>query len=212
MHLPVTNRYTNDKEEALNWFDDAVKCAVKSWNGNKLDFVRDVTLDYRCMIKQAQFECNEAAYMKGKYLIELRCYNHNPCEQYFHRSELVFALVAYCFTKTQKIMKVLCIATCHLIAGGHGSIYEPVREINGKRTYRKGNFSIAKLCDKDYAVLWKNVIVGEFVGPNKELVDRLYLKVQPDEKDVMMSYNYKSALDEIKEAPMWAEKYGFEIR
>ena len=80
MHLPVTNRYTNDKEEALNWFDDAVKCAVKSWNGNKLDFVRDVTLDYRCMIKQAQFECNEAAYMKGKYLIELRCYNHNPCE------------------------------------------------------------------------------------------------------------------------------------
>lgn len=109
-------------------------------------------------------------------------------------------------------MEVLCIATCHLIANGHGSIYEPVRNINGKRTYRKGDFSIVKMAEKDYAVLWKNVIVGEFVGPNKELVDRLYLKVQPDEKDVMMSYNYKSALSEIEEAPMWAQKCRFTIR
>ena len=37
-------------------------------------------------------------------------------------------------------MKVLCIATCHLIAGGHGSIHEPVREINGKKLYQKGDF------------------------------------------------------------------------
>ena len=109
-------------------------------------------------------------------------------------------------------MKVLCIATCHLIAGGHGSIYEPVREINGKKLYRKGDFSIVKIAEKDYAVLWKNVIVGEFVGQNKELVDCLFSKTAPYEKKVMQNYNYKDALSEIEEATKWAEKYGFEIR
>ena len=109
-------------------------------------------------------------------------------------------------------MKVLCIATCHLIAGGHGSIYEPVREINGKKSYQKGNFSIVKMCENDYAVLWKNVIVGEFVGQNKELVDCLFSKTAPDEKKVMQNYHYRNALSEIEEATKWAEKYGFEIR
>ena len=109
-------------------------------------------------------------------------------------------------------MKVLCIATCHLIAGGHGSIYEPVREINGKKLYRKGDFSIVKIDEKDYAVLWKNVIIGEFVGQNKVLVDCLFSKTAPDEKEIMQSYNYKDALSEIEEATKWAEKYGFEIR
>ena len=109
-------------------------------------------------------------------------------------------------------MKVLCIATCHLIAGGHGSIYEPVREINGKKLYRKGDFSIVKMCENDYAVLWKNVIVGEFVGQNKELVDCLFSKTAPDEKKVMQNYHYRNALSEIEEATKWAEKYGFEIR
>lgn len=109
-------------------------------------------------------------------------------------------------------MKVLCIATCHLIAGGHGSIYEPVREINGKKLYRKGDFSIVKIAEKDYAVLWKNVIVGEFVGQNKVLVDCLFSKTAPDEKKVMQNYHYRNALSEIEESTKWAEKYGFEIR
>ena len=109
-------------------------------------------------------------------------------------------------------MKVLCIATCHLIASGHGSIYEPVREINGKKTYRKGDFSIVKIAEKYYAVLWKNVIVGEFVGQNKGLVDCLFSKTEPDEKEIMQNYNYREALSDIEEAAKWAKKYGFEIR
>ena len=80
MHLPVTSQYTNDKETALKWFDDAVKAACKSWNGNKLVWIKDEKLDYRCIIKQALFECNEPAYLKGRYIIELGCYTHNPCE------------------------------------------------------------------------------------------------------------------------------------
>jgi hypothetical protein len=80
MHLPVTSQSTTDKELALKWFDDAVKSAVKVWNGNKLEWVKDEKLDYRCIIKQAKFVCNEAAYMKGEYIIELNCYTHNPCE------------------------------------------------------------------------------------------------------------------------------------
>ena len=109
-------------------------------------------------------------------------------------------------------MKVLCIATCHLIASGHGSIYEPVRKINGKKSYQKGDFSIVKMCKNDYAVLWKNVIVGEFLGQNKVLVDCLFSKTAPGEKEIMQNYNYKNALSEIEEATKWAEKYGFEIR
>lgn len=80
MHLPVTSQYTNDKETALKWFDDAVKAACKSWNGNKLVSVVDHKLDCFCYIKRAHFICNEAAYMKGNYLIELNVYTHNPCE------------------------------------------------------------------------------------------------------------------------------------
>lgn len=78
MNLPCTWMTTNDKEEALKWFDDAVKAACKSWNGNKLVSVEDIELDYRCKIKQAKFICNEPAYLQGEYYIELRCYTHNP--------------------------------------------------------------------------------------------------------------------------------------
>ena len=80
MHLPVTSQTTTDKSLALKWFDDAVKAACKSWNGNKLVYTKDIELDYRCKIKEAKFECNEAAYLHGEYIIELCCYTHNPCE------------------------------------------------------------------------------------------------------------------------------------
>ena len=108
-------------------------------------------------------------------------------------------------------MKALCIATCHLIAGGHGSIYEPVREIGDNKKYRKGDYSIVKFTDEYYMVLWKNVIIGEFVGENTELVDLLFSGTAPDEKKVMQCYNYRTALSDIKEAPKWAEKYHFTI-
>lgn len=108
-------------------------------------------------------------------------------------------------------MKALCIATCHLIAGGHGSIYEPVREISNHKLYRKGDFSIVKYADEYYMVLWKNVIIGEFVGANKELVDLLHSKTAPDSKKVMQGYNYRTALADIEEAPKWAERYSFKI-
>lgn len=78
-HLPVTSQVTNDLATALKWFDDAVKAACKSWNGNELVSIKDRELDYMCYLKQAHFVCNEAAYMKGHYLIELGCYTHNPC-------------------------------------------------------------------------------------------------------------------------------------
>ena len=108
-------------------------------------------------------------------------------------------------------MKALCIATCHLIDGGHGSIYEPVREISNHKMYRKGDFSIVKFAEKYYMVLWKNVIIGEFVGANRELVDLLFSGYEPDEKKVMQCYNYRTALQDIEEAPKWAAKYRFTI-
>lgn len=79
-HLPVTSQVTNDLQTAEKWFDDAVKAACNVWNGNKLIYVKKRELDYMCYIKEAKFECCEAAYQKGFYLIELQCYTHNPCE------------------------------------------------------------------------------------------------------------------------------------
>lgn len=78
MHLPCTYQVTNDEETALQWFDAAVKSAVRSWNGGKLVSVEEHELDCYCYIRRAHFICNEAAYMKGNYLIELNVYEHNP--------------------------------------------------------------------------------------------------------------------------------------
>lgn len=109
-------------------------------------------------------------------------------------------------------MKALNISTCHLIESGHGSIYEPVREIDTRKIYINGDFSIVKLCEKNYAVLWKNVIVGEFLGINSELCDRLATKNEPDPSIVgMQKYNYMKAIKDIEEAPIFAKKYNFTI-
>ncbi|MGN1218645.1 MAG: hypothetical protein ACI4TD_11850 [Phocaeicola sp.] len=76
-HLPVTTEVTTDLAVAEKWFQNAVDILSKHY-GRKLLKVTERKLDYMCYIKQAHFECTEAAYAKGKYLIELSCFNHNP--------------------------------------------------------------------------------------------------------------------------------------
>ena len=108
-------------------------------------------------------------------------------------------------------MKALYIATCHLIESSHGYGKNPIVEIHGKCLYRNGDYSIyTHIKGKAYYFLWKNVIVKEFTGINKELADLLTSKEKPTEYP--QKYHYENALQNIKEAPMWAEKYGFEIR
>ncbi len=77
MHLPVTTEVTTDLDVAEKWFQNAVDVLSKHY-GRRLLEVKERELDYMCYIKQAHFECTEAAYAKGKYLIELSCYSHNP--------------------------------------------------------------------------------------------------------------------------------------
>lgn len=77
-HLPVASQVTTDIETAKKWFENAVRVHTDSWRGNKLLYIKDRKLDYMCLIKEAMFECNEAAYQKGYYSIELQCYSHNP--------------------------------------------------------------------------------------------------------------------------------------
>lgn len=109
-------------------------------------------------------------------------------------------------------MKALNISTCRLIKSGYGSIYEPVREIENHKIYINGDFSVVKICEKYFAVLWKNIIVGEFVGVNSELCDRLATKNEPDQHiDGMQKYNYREAIKDIEEAPIFAKKYNFTI-
>ena len=75
-HLPCNYQVTNDLQVAEGWFKQAVDQAGKY--GNKLISVKDMPLDYMCTIKEAVFECGEPGYRKGRYLINLRCYSHNP--------------------------------------------------------------------------------------------------------------------------------------
>jgi len=109
-------------------------------------------------------------------------------------------------------MKALYIATCHLREYHYAKFHDqnPIVEITGRCLYRNGEYSIYKLQERAYYFLWKNVIVGTFTGINKELAELLVSGEKP--KEYPQKYNYEEALSGIKEAPKWAEKYGFEIR
>ena len=106
-------------------------------------------------------------------------------------------------------MKAIYIATCHLVKGGD-SQKSPIVEVSGKCLYKNGDFSIYKHCEKAYYFLWKNVIVSEFTGINKELADLLAKGQKPDR--MPQRYHYESALQDIEEAPGWAKEYNFKIQ
>ena len=79
-HLPVNYLVTTDIDEANRWFDLAVKRAERGYE-NKLISVKDVPLDYMCNLREAVFENNEPAYVKGRFIISLKCYTHNPMSE-----------------------------------------------------------------------------------------------------------------------------------
>lgn len=78
MHLPCTYEVTTDREVAETWFNNAVKMCSRTWLGYKLLRVDDS--DTMFSIKRAVFECNEPAYLKGTYMIELQKFPHNIME------------------------------------------------------------------------------------------------------------------------------------
>jgi hypothetical protein len=80
-HLPVNYLVTTDIDEANKWFDLAVKRATQEWRGNKLISVKDVPLNYMCNLREAVFENNEPAYVKGRFIINLKCYSFNPMSE-----------------------------------------------------------------------------------------------------------------------------------
>lgn len=106
-------------------------------------------------------------------------------------------------------MKAIYIASCHLNERRGREEYQAIVEVEGRCLYRNGEFSIYKHLKDAYYLLWRNVIIGEYTGVNKELTDALAMGVQPEEG--AKKYNYLRGMEDIKEAPMWAEKYGFEI-
>ena len=79
-HLPVNYLVTTDIDEANKWFDLAVKRAERGYE-NKLISVKDVPLDYMCNLREAVFENNEPAYVKGRFIISLKCYTFNPMSE-----------------------------------------------------------------------------------------------------------------------------------
>ena len=71
-YLPTAYTVTTDKELALSWFDEVVKQIENMFDTKNME-VKDVKLDYRCIIKEATFENNQPAFAKGKYTIVLKC-------------------------------------------------------------------------------------------------------------------------------------------
>lgn len=107
-------------------------------------------------------------------------------------------------------MKAINIAACNLNERRGHEEYQAIVAVEGRCLYRKGEFSIYKHLPKAYYLLWRNVIIGEYTGINKELADALAMGVQPEEG--VNKYNYLRDMEDVKEAPVWAEKYGFEIK
>lgn len=107
-------------------------------------------------------------------------------------------------------MKALYIASCHL-AQTNPSYYNPIVDVKGKCLYRNGEYAIYKHCEKAYYLLWKNIIIGEYTGICKGIVDALATGDYNKEKGVMR-FNVKHCMEGKDEAETWAMKYNFEIK
>lgn len=79
-HLPFPSRVTNNVEEAQDLFDYYLRSYTYNWRGNVIIYDKPCELDFNCRIREAMIKCNEAAYLKGYYSIELAAYHHNPHE------------------------------------------------------------------------------------------------------------------------------------
>ena len=77
-HLPIMGAVTTDRDVAEKWFADTLRQYTERHWCYKVSDVRERELDYACYIKQVHVVCDEPAYLKGEYLVELQCYTHNP--------------------------------------------------------------------------------------------------------------------------------------
>lgn len=79
-HLPFASPVVKTREEAQKLFDYELKAYTNNWRGNELLYDREVDRRYFSNIREALVKCNEAAYVKGYYLLVLNMWNHNPHE------------------------------------------------------------------------------------------------------------------------------------
>lgn len=77
-HLPIEGEVTTDRNVAEQWFENVLRQYTERHWCYKVGNVVEREYDYLCYVKQVHVVCNEPAYIKGDYLIELQCYTHNP--------------------------------------------------------------------------------------------------------------------------------------
>ena len=85
----------------------------------------------------------------------------------------------------------------------------PFYEITTKPLYKVGNISVHKYADSWFLYLYKNIIITERTGWSKELADRLSCNNEPTDYSV---YNFRRAMQAIKDGKKYARKLGFKIR
>jgi len=84
----------------------------------------------------------------------------------------------------------------------------PFYEITGDPLYKNGHFSVYKYADW-FVYLYKNIIISERTGFNKDLVDRY---ANNDEPKDYSKFNFRRSLDALKDGKKFARKIGFKIR
>lgn len=108
-------------------------------------------------------------------------------------------------------MKALYVATCHLIDGGHGYGKSPIVEIHGKCVYKNGDYSIyVHIKGKAYYHLWKNVVITELCGENRELIDCLATG-KPYDETPRCKFIYDGAIRDKADSEKYAKHYNFAI-
>ena len=84
----------------------------------------------------------------------------------------------------------------------------PFYEITGKPLYKNGNFSVYKYAKDWFVYLYKNIIISERTGFNKDLVDRYANNEEPTDYS---KYTFRRSLEALKDGKKFARELGFKI-
>ena len=86
----------------------------------------------------------------------------------------------------------------------------PFMQVN-KLIYKRGDYSIYKYADKHFVHTFKNIVIGERVAANKELINNLLNDIKPTGEGVLY-YDYERSKSAILEGIKAAKKLNFKIK
>ena len=86
----------------------------------------------------------------------------------------------------------------------------PFMEVN-KLIYKRGDYSIYKYADKHFVHTFKNIVIGERVAANKELINNLLNDIKPIGEGILY-HDYNRPKRAILKGIKAAKKLNFKIK